>query len=169
MAWRAMVPGDLDGVVRVAAIAFPDHPEDRACFAERLALAPALCWVLGEADAVSGYLIAYPWPLGSIPPLNTLLGRLPERADAHYLHDLALLPAARGGGHAAAGLALLFARVATPIALVSVNDSGRFWAGQGFAPYDRPDIAAKLASYGPGACYRVRPAPRDQTRPSACL
>lgn len=159
MHWRQMEAGDLDGVVAVARVAFPDHPEDRACFAERLALCPALCAVLADADgAVAGYCIAYPWPLGAIPPLNTLLGSLPARADAHYLHDLALLPTARGAGHAATGLARLFAQVATPIALVSVNRSGDFWAAQGFAEIDRPDLHTKLASYGPDARYQVRPA-----------
>ncbi|AJP73303.1 GNAT family N-acetyltransferase [Sphingomonas hengshuiensis] len=156
MRWRAMEPGDLDGVAAVARVAFPDHPEDRACFAERLALCPSLCWVLDAGGVVAGYLIAYPWPLGAVPPLNALLGSLPAHADAHYLHDLALLPAARGGGHAAAGLALLFARVATPIALVSVNESAAFWRGHGFAVVDRPDLRAKLFSYGDAARYMVR-------------
>ncbi|MBL7471037.1 GNAT family N-acetyltransferase, partial [Escherichia coli] len=56
-----MTVEDLDGVVAVARIAFPDHPEGRACFVERLALAPGPCFVLARADRVAGYLIAYPW------------------------------------------------------------------------------------------------------------
>ncbi len=156
MHWRAMTAGDLDGVVAVARIAFPDHPEGRACFAERLALAPETCFVLAEGARVLGYLIAYPWPLGAIPPLDTLLGSLPEERGAWYLHDLALLPEARGGGHARAGLARLFAQVEAPIALVSVNDSGDFWQAQGFIEQDSPALRAKLSSYGPHARYRVR-------------
>jgi hypothetical protein len=152
MRWRAMQPGDLDGVIAVAATAFPDHPEGRACFAERLALAPDSCWVLAEGERVAGYLIAYPWPLGAIPPLDTLLGRLPDDRSAWYLHDLALLPQVQGSGRAAAGLALLFARAQGPIALVSVNDSADFWRRHGFVA--RP--AASLSSYGPHAQYMVR-------------
>jgi hypothetical protein len=156
MRWRAMREGDLDGVVAVARAAFPDHPERRACFAERLALAPDTCFVLADAEQVAGYLIAYPWPLEAIPPLDTLLGGLPERRDAWYLHDLALLAQVRGGGHARAGLALLFARVDAPIALVSVNASAAFWQAQGFVARDSPALRAKLASYGPQARYMVR-------------
>lgn len=156
MHWRPMRAGDLDGVVEVARIAFPHHPEGRACFAERLSLAPDGCFVLDGPQGVSGYLIAYPWPLEAIPPLDTLLGSLPGTRDAWYLHDLALLPAARGGGHAAAGLALLFGRIDAPIALVSVNDSAAFWQAQGFVPHESPALRAKLASYGPDARYMVR-------------
>jgi len=152
-----MTADDLDGVVAVARVAFPDHPEDRACFAERLALAPDLCFVLAEGEEVAGYLIAYPWPLGSIPPLNSLLGALPEVRDALYLHDLALRPDVRGGGHTRAILDTLFAHAAgLPIALVSVNDSAAFWRAQSFAESDAPGLAAKLASYGPDARYMVR-------------
>lgn len=147
---------DLDGVVEVARVAFPDHPERRACFAERLALAPESCLVLADGQGVAGYLIAYPWPLQAIPPLDTLLGALPDARDAWYLHDLALLPEARGGGHARAGLVLLFAGIDAPIGLVSVNDSAAFWQAQGFEPRENPAIRAKLASYGPRAHYMVR-------------
>lgn len=156
MRWRAMAPDDLDGVVAVARVAFPEHPEDRACFAERLALAPASCFVLEGEDGVAGYLIAYPWPLEAIPPLDTLLGGLPETRETWYLHDLALLPEVRGGGYARSGLDLLFGRIDAPIALVSVNESAAFWQAQGFVPQDSPALRAKLASYGPGAHYMVR-------------
>lgn len=60
--WRPMLAGDLDGVVCVARLSFPDHFEDRACFAERFALYPQGCFVLDAGDGqVAGYLIAYPW------------------------------------------------------------------------------------------------------------
>lgn len=154
--WRPMTADDLDGVVAVARIAFPDHPEGRPCFAERLALAPDTCFVLARKGRVAGYLIAYPWPLKAIPPLNTLLGGLPERRDAWYLHDLALLPEARGGGHAGAGLRRLFDRIDAPIALVSVNESAAFWQAQGFAAMNSQALGAKLSSYGPHARYMVR-------------
>ncbi|MGF7155632.1 GNAT family N-acetyltransferase [Novosphingobium gossypii] len=156
-----MQPTDIDGVVQVAAACFPDHFENRACFEERLALYPGGCFVLGRGDAVKGYLIAYPWPFGAIPPLNTLLGALPDARDAFYLHDLALHPEARGGGHARPALERLAAALreagATRIALVSVNDSLAFWQGMGFAPVAADDVlSAKLASYGEGARYMVR-------------
>ena len=158
--WRPMTAGDLDGVVAVARVAFPDHPEGRACFVERLALAPDTCFVLAGEGRGAGYLIAYPWPLEAIPPLDTLLGALPSNRDSWYLHDLALLPEARGGGNARAGLDLLFAGIDAPIALVSVNESAAFWQAQGFAPMGSPALQAKLSSYGPHARYMVRSVPK---------
>lgn len=161
LAWRAMAPDDIDGVARVAAEGFPDHPEDAACFAERLSLSPDLCFVLAApGEPVRGYLIAYPWPEGAVPPLNSLIGALPEDRSDIYLHDLALERAVAGGGHARAGVALLVERAralgAARISLVSVNRSAAFWRAMGFAPADAPGLAAKLASYGEGAVHMAR-------------
>ncbi len=159
--WRAMTDRDLDGVVAVARVAFPDHFEDRACFAERLALYPAGCRVLAEGDnRVLGYGIAYPWMEGSMPPLGALIGALPDAAELIYLHDLALLPDTRGTGAASEYVAWLVdhARVAgwPRIALVAVNDAAPFWGRQGFAAVDSPNLRATLASYGDDARYMVR-------------
>lgn len=159
--WRAMTDRDLDGVVAVARVAFPDHFEDRACFAERLALYPRGCRVLADdRDRVVGYGIAYPWVAGSMPPLNARIGALPEAAELIYLHDLALLPETRGTGTASSFVAWLVdhARGAgwPRIALVAVNDAAPFWTRQGFAAVDGPELRAKLASYGDDARYMVR-------------
>jgi GNAT superfamily N-acetyltransferase len=161
LSWRPMTEADLDGVVAVAAGAFPDHPEDRACFANRLALHPAGCKVLADgAGGVAGYLVAYPWRADDAPALNTLLPGLPEAPEAYYLHDLALTPAARGGGRAATGvdLAVQAARDAglSTVTLTAVNGAAPFWARQGFAPRHSPAMAAKLAGYGADAVYMIR-------------
>jgi len=161
LVWRAMRGSDIDGVVKVAAACFPDHFEARACFEERLALFPQGCFVLASGETVRGYLIAYPWTLGAIPPLNSLLGGLPDTREAFYLHDLALHPDARGQGHArpiverlATGLAALGGRW---LALVSVNGSVDFWRGMGFEPVAGDEgTARKLESYGGGSTYMLR-------------
>ena len=155
-----MPAADLDGVTRIAAVAFPDHFEDRACFANRLALHPQGCRVLADETGLSGYLVAYPWRRGRIPPLNSLIDALPEDADLIYLHDLALLPATRGAGHARVAIDAL-ATEATgagwpALALVAVNDAEAFWARHGFVTEPAPDLRAKLASYGHDARYMVR-------------
>lgn len=159
--WRAMTDRDLDGVVAVARVAFPDHFEDRACFAERLALYPVGCRVLADGEhRVLGYGIAYPWLGGSMPPLGALIGVLPDAAELLYLHDLALSPAARGTGAASGFVAWLVDHARSTgwarIALVAVNDAAPFWARQGFAAVDGPALRAKLASYGDDARYMVR-------------
>ncbi len=40
----------------------------------------------------------YPWRFGQPPKLNMRLHRLSDDADTFYIHDVAILPAARGGG-----------------------------------------------------------------------
>jgi ribosomal protein S18 acetylase RimI-like enzyme len=162
--WRAMAAADLDAVCAVARIAFPDHPEDREVFAERLALNPGGCFVLAAGDGPArGYLMAYPWRLDEAPALNTMIRRLPDAPDVLYLHDLALAPEARGGGHAARivdRLADQAAQAGFPaIALVAVNRAAPFWTRLGFAPRDTPEMTRKLASYGEDARYMVRATP----------
>jgi len=159
--WRPMRANDLDGVVAVAASAFPGHFESRACFEERLRLFPQGCFALAATDTVKGYLITYPWPLGAIPPLNSLIGKLPERRDALYLHDLALHPDMRGQGQVRPILERLVrdtrAMGIPAIALVSVNDTAAFWQAMGFQPAPDDDaIGRKLHSYGDGSVYMIR-------------
>ncbi len=85
----------------------------------------------------------------------------PADADTLYIHDLALLPSAFGGGHARIIIDRLtkaardagFAR----LALVAVNASTPFWATRGFAPAAESDVMrAKLATYGDDARYMAR-------------
>jgi len=167
--WRAMTATDLAGVVEVARIAFPDHPEDRACFENRLALAPASCFVLSDKDqAVRGYLVAYPWRQGSAPALNTLIDAIPEDSGVFYLHDLALSPDVRGGGYTRPMVERLADQARADgwptLALVAVNDATAFWARNGFGVESSPGMAEKLAGYGPDARYMVRPLSRNRTR-----
>ena len=161
LTWRPMAQGDLDGVVAVARLAFPDHPEDRACFAERLDLNPGGCFVLDGAEGVRGYLVAYPWRRETAPALNSLIGALPDDAEVIYLHDLALHPEARGGGVTGAIVERLAEQAAEDgwpaVALVAVNDAADFWRRHGFQDRASDALAEKLASYGPDARYMVRP------------
>lgn len=160
--WRPMTASDLDGVVEVAAIGFPDHFEGRDCFENRLALYTAGCFTLaGEDEAPRGYLVAYPWRADSAPALNTLIEAIPGDAGVMYLHDLALHPDARGGGWSRSIVEQLAegAKAAgwPALALVAVNDAVGFWARHGFGVVESPALASKLASYGPDARYMVRP------------
>lgn len=161
LAWRPMTAADLDGVVTVARLSFPDHFESRACFENRLTLSPAMSFVLvGDDEVVRGYLFAYPWRSETAPALNTLIEALPGDADRIYLHDLALDPRVRGGGLTRAIVERLVDQVRadgwTRIALVAVNDATAFWQRMGFHPVTSPELSAKLASYGDDACYMIR-------------
>jgi GNAT superfamily N-acetyltransferase len=151
---------DLDAVVEVARLSFPDHPEERACFQNRLALYPRGCFVLTDGGPGKGYLIAYPWRADAAPPLNSLIEGLPCDAALIYLHDLALHPDARGGGATGAIVERLAEQAAQDgwpaIALVAVNNAADFWTRHGFETRDPAGMAEKLASYGAGARYMVR-------------
>jgi GNAT superfamily N-acetyltransferase len=161
LSWRPMTAGDLDGVVEVAAIGFPDHFEGRDCFENRLGLNPSGCFVLSaEGGPVRGYMVAYPWRREAAPALNTLIDALPEDAEVMYLHDLALHPEARGGGHARPVVEALADQARAQgwreLALVAVNDAAPFWGRHGFNVHETPAMAAKLASYGDDARYMLR-------------
>jgi hypothetical protein len=115
MRWRAMIADDLDGVVAVARIAFPDHPEGRACFAERLALVSGELLRAGGRGRGGRLSHRLSLAAGGGSAARHAAGRAAgESGDSWYLHDLALLPEARGGGKARAGLALLFASARRP-------------------------------------------------------
>ncbi len=157
-----MTAEDLDAVVGIAAIGFPDHFEGRACFANRLALNPSGCFVLaGPGGPPMGYAVAYPWRADAAPALNTLIEAIPDDAGVLYLHDLALHPDARGGGHSRAIVARLADRAREDgwpaMALIAVNDAVVFWEGHGFSVRDGAGMTDKLASYGADARYMIRP------------
>lgn len=159
--WRAMTPADLPAVQAVAEIVHPLYPESPEVAAERLALYPAGCLVAERDGQLLGYAVSHPGLLGRPPALDTLLGRLPDRPDCLYLHDIALLPAARGLGLGASLVARLLALAKAEgfrlLALTAVNNSAGYWQRQGFVPYQGDAaLAAKLASYGEDALYLVR-------------
>ncbi|QCI65228.1 GNAT family N-acetyltransferase [Phreatobacter stygius] len=159
--WRPMRPGDLGRVAAIAAEVHPDFPEDDAVFAERLALYPEGCLMLEAAGSPAGYVVSHPWRSGQLPALNALLTKLPDDRSTYYIHDLALLPAARGSGAASAIVAILVGQAVAEglpdLSLVAVNNSQGFWQRHGFSVVTDPALADKLASYDAAARLMVRP------------
>lgn len=157
-----MTPVDLDAVQAIAGVVHPDYPESPRVFAERLALFPAGCLVLQdrERSQVVGYAISHPWHQGQPPALDALLGALPPDASTYYLHDIALMPAARGQGAPSSLLTVLLkqARAAglDEVSLVAVNGSRAYWQAQGFEVRNLPALAGKLLSYDAEACFMRR-------------
>ena len=148
--WRGMTAADLPGVAAIAEIVHPAYPEDAGVFRERLELYPAGCFVLQAESGLAGYVISHPWHVLRAPALNTLLGALPEAPETYYLHDIALLPSARGTG---AGRRILERLYVWPeISLVAVGGSRVFWERQGFRAVPAP----ALEGYGAGVFMRRR-------------
>lgn len=160
LTWRPMTAIDLPAVLAVAAVVHPGYPEDEAVFAERLRLFPDGCRVLAGNDGLRGYVVSHPWHRAAPPALNSLLGGLPAQAGSFYIHDLALLPAARGSGAGRAvteRLVQIAAKEGLPcLSLVAIDGSSGFWRHQGFRELHDPALAAKLASYDDAARYMER-------------
>jgi GNAT superfamily N-acetyltransferase len=162
MHWRRMRAADLPAVERIAEFLHPDYPEHPAVFAERLALAPIGCWVLAvpAGQALAGYAVTHPWTGRGPPRLNALLGGVPRPAPAWHIHDVALLPAARGGGRGTAVLRQVLARALAAgcvrATLVAVAGKAGYWQRLGFRPAI-PVEPITMASYGPGAVFMARP------------
>ncbi len=135
--WRSMVAEDVAAVTRLSDMVHGRYTERAEVYAERLALYPTGCFLFEREGKAAGYLICHPWRRDRPVPLDTLVGKLPTDADCFYLHDLALLPIARGtgAGKRATETVLTAARTAGfgEVRLVAVNGAESFWAGRGFA------------------------------------
>ncbi|QLP97964.1 MAG: GNAT family N-acetyltransferase [Rhodoblastus sp.] len=148
--WRAMRPEDLATVAALAERIHANHPERPDVFAERLALHPTGCLALQGGEGLEGYAIAHPWARRP-PKLDALLGATPRRPEYFYLHDVALLPGARGAGAARAAVARLAEEARRlkldEMRLIAVSGSAAAWARLGFVAYGAPCPP----SYGPDA------------------
>jgi ribosomal protein S18 acetylase RimI-like enzyme len=156
--WRRMQEHDLSQVAVIAGIVHPDLPEDDAVFADRLRLYPQGCHVFAHDGAVAGYILSHPWHDGVPPALNQVLHTLPPAPSVYYIHDLALMPAARGSDAGPTIVRDLIAQARqagfSSIALVAVSGSEQFWHRLGFRP---AGSLIDLASYGGGARYMTLP------------
>jgi len=154
--WRDMTTSDLDAVYRIAAIVHPDFPEDDAVLAEKLALYPDGCLVLEDEVGITGYVFSHPYPFGQSPALNTRLVALSDADGCYYLHDIALLPEARGNGAATRAVTMIMDRARDigfdRIALTAVSYAITYWTKMGFASEDGTDPD----SYGADALYMSR-------------
>jgi len=156
---RLMQHGDLDAVMAVQAACYPaPMQEARAVLEARLHAAATTCIVGCDDAGLCAYLFAYPSRLGAVTDLGAQFAPA-AHPDTLYLHDLSVATRALGRGLARALVerSLANGRAAgwRHAALVSVQDSARFWAGLGFRP--ATPAGAGLASYPVGALYMARP------------
>ena len=139
--------------------AFLVEPED--AFASRCATAAPYCLAAEVDGTLVAYLLAHGWPREAPAPVGAVLD--PEiRGDALFLHDLAVSPAARGTGIGRALVDHAFALASRDglrwAELIAIEGAAPFWSGLGFAPGSpSPELAAKVAGYGPLAQWMARP------------
>jgi GNAT superfamily N-acetyltransferase len=146
-----MRAGDLAAVSAISDAVHGRYTEPVAVYAERLELYPAGCRVFEFEGEVAGYLISHPWHRQSPPKLGALLGAIPADADTFYLHDIALLPSARGTGAGRIALDLVVGDARAlgfaEVTLMAVGGADLYWAAQGFDHVPREADP----SYGAGA------------------
>ena len=157
--WTSLLESDIGGVDTIAREIHLTLPERREVFAEKLTLFPAGCFKFMFEGKMMGYAFSHPWTLYSVPSLDDFLHTLPENPDCIYIHDVAILPAARG--HNAAEL--LIAEVLeiaqglkiSHLACVSVYGTDVLWARFGFRTVSTNETTAELSSYGQSAKYMI--------------
>ena len=161
--WRPLTAADLDRLNEIADAVHLAFPEREEVPAERLRLFPAGCFAAVVDGQMVGYAVTHPWIDGRPPALDSLLGAIPDEADCLYVHDVALLPEARGQGLARQLVAILDGLARDQglphLALTAVGGSAPGWAAMGFSVHDAAPgspLAAKLASYEADARYMTR-------------
>ena len=138
--WRPMKHDDLPAVSALAHEIHASYPEDEAVFQDKLQLFPYGCFALTGGDSIVGYCFSHPWEREVLPPLNTMIGKLPLQPSAYLVHDIAISEDYRRHGAARRLMTLL--QVAAKlfrvehITLISVNGTVEFWNRNGFVRTD---------------------------------
>ncbi len=158
---RSIREDDLEAVLAVQAACYPPVMQEAAeVVRSRIRAAGATSFVAESGGAVCAYVFAYRSGKGVVTPLDARF-EVQEAGDTLYIHDLSVSPAAAGQGLARKLverlLALARGQGLDHCALVSVQDSQRFWERLGFREAACGDTAAQLAlaSYPPVAVYMV--------------
>jgi hypothetical protein len=151
----------VDDIANTIHIGLPERTE---VFAEKIRLFPRGCLKFVYNNRIAGYGISHPWKRFCIPALDSFLVRFPDNPDCLYVHDVAILPEARGHLAAAHYVSLMkgVARelLLPTLACVSVYGTDVLWKRFGFEEICSEAITAKLATYGETAKYMVATAAR---------
>jgi hypothetical protein len=159
MSWLPLSVSDVQAVDRIANEIHTELPERIEVFTEKIGIFPPGCWKLVVDGSIAGYGVSHPWKLYSIPPLDKFLERLPDNPDCMYIHDVVVLPYARGYNAAGDYVALLkeeaLRRQIYALACVSVYGTDVLWERYGFKIAGGSEMSEKLRSYGSSAKYMI--------------
>jgi hypothetical protein len=155
--WLPLSASDIESVDKIAAAIHPGLAERPEIMAEKINLFPMGCRKLVLHGVMMGYALAHPWTLFSAPALDEFIVSIPKGANCVHIHDIAVLPEARGRRCIEDYVALvrtLAAELNAPkLACVSVYDTEALWARYGFEVDARGPARGALAAYGPTARY----------------
>jgi hypothetical protein len=157
--WLPLASDDLDRVHHIGQTIHHELPERFEVLVEKIKLFPNGCPKLVFAGKIVGYAIAHPWSLFSIPVLDQYLVSIPARADCIHIHDVAILPEARGYRSAehyvtmVRGIAIDLG--VEKLACVSVYGTDVLWSRYGFKTETGDHISLQLETYGSSAKYMI--------------
>ncbi|WP_160162620.1 GNAT family N-acetyltransferase [Hyphomonas neptunium] len=154
-----MTPAHIAEAVRVQAQAFTeDLRESPEVFADRLSRFGEYYRVAFMEGRMVGYMIGFPWKLGETLVNNEKFPADLPAPDCFYIHDIAILPEARGAGISKAMLEDAYKTAHRlgfdAVSLVAVGQSGSYWDNAGYVPYTLvgPRKLERIVDiYGPGA------------------
>jgi len=170
---RPMQRSDLPAILSIQKMVYQScFHEDFVAFQSKYTVSGDTCFLAEYNGKAAGYVFSLPICGYDLPPLNVEIAALPTNPDRLYLHDMALLPEARGQG-LAAGLLQEVIRAARKrhlehIVLIAVQNSAAFWNSHGFEsnPTATGKLQAKLVSYGPEALYMEQRINRTHCSPT---
>lgn len=163
--WAKLGAADLKAVISIADFVHRELQERAEVFAEKMSLYSSGAWKLCRGTEIVGYGLFHPWLLHDIPPLDDFLERLPQYPDCLYIHDVAVLPSARGHGSTNQYMDIISQAARNDrlahLACVSVYGTDALWSRYGFQVVSAITPNAALAKYGPTAKYMTAPLSSD--------
>lgn len=159
MTIRPILDSDIDHILGVQQLAYePHYWESAQSFRAKVAASSGSCCGAWFDGHMAGYLIAVPLPADFTPDLNSdaIESCPPDKADAMFIHDIAVHPQHRAAGLADVLLVHLYETASRfhieSYRLVSVQGSQHFWAQRGFQVEKDPPPKG----YGPEAVLMSR-------------
>jgi GNAT superfamily N-acetyltransferase len=160
---RNLALHDVQHVLAIQADCYaPFFHENEESFRAKIAASAQTCWLSLLNGKPVGYLIALPVSQHTFPSLSAPQFTLAQSPALLYLHDMAVLPAARSlrlGRQFIDAVIAAAKRCALPaVGLIAVQGSAAYWEKAGFrVTGDMPtSVSDKLASFGAGARYMER-------------
>lgn len=152
---------DVTALARIQHECFGDEfLESEQSNRSKLESNPQTCFIAEHDNTVWGYIIGLAVDEHSFPILNAPSISMPENPTILYLHDLSVLPSARGTGVSELLIQHLLKQSVNfeKTMLISVQNSLSFWQRYDFSPVDPSSwgLEQKVLSFGDDAVLMIK-------------